>query len=658
MRVFIALVAAVTSAVSAWAARDSVPAWLTQAATAPVQVSVDGASAVVLLDEAVVEIGKDAVRTTRQRYAVRILSAEGRREARAVVPYSASSGKVQSLRGWLRRSSGSVVEYGKKQIVDVALNANALELYSDMRSQVLRAPESAVAVGDVFGFEAVYQERTIFTQCLWAFQGGLPVERSSFTLKLPPGWNVEARAFNHEAREPLIEGASRTWTLAQLPAPETEAYSPPPSAYIPMLALDLRPPAGDGAKLRLLEPRSWPELSGYFTPHYESASAADAALRNRAEELVAGRGSKWEQIQALARFAQQVNYISITLDAQRAGGMIPRPARDVHRLNYGDCKDKATLLRSLLASQGIRSHPAIVFAGEESHVREEWPSPFQFNHCILAIEVDETVGGTAVVEHPELGRLLYFDPTDEYTPPGRLDSGRLARHALLIAGERGGLVALPEEDAASDRLERRVKATLTAAGDIEGTIEEDFLGLNSNAVRSERRQRSASDYQKVIERWLARTLPAPRASRVDVDEDALAPRFSLGIDFSAIGYAKPMRDVLLVFKPVLVARRDHPVLRARERRQPLQIGPRSFRETSTISLPEGFKVDELPPAVDLRTSFGTYRARTSVEQHTLHVERSLEVNRCTLPPDQAGVVREFFEAILRAEQTPVVLERI
>jgi hypothetical protein len=640
------------------AARDSAPDWVARAAATPASVPVDGAAAVVLLDDALLDVGRDGTFTTRTRYIVQILTLEGRRHAQAFVPYSTGADKVQSVRAWLKRRSGAVTVYGKKEMADIALHTNALELYAESRAQVIRPEINTIAVGDVFAFESVIQERSIFAQRLWHFQGKLPVERSSFMLTLPPGWEVETRTFNHPALEPSGDGAARTWALERLPAPETEPFSPPASAYIPALAIDLRPPPSEAARLRLLGNMSWEALSVYFTKHYDAASEPDAALRARAQALTTGHDSSWERTKALARFAQQVNYISIVIDAGRAGGMIPRPARDVFRLNYGDCKDKATLLRSLLATQGITAHPAIVFAGDEAHVREEWPSPHQFNHCILAIEVDDDIDTPAAVTHPALGRLVYFDPTDELTPPGLLRSGSLASKALLLAGERGGLVTLPTGDSANDRLERVIRARIDGAGHVTGTIEEVFQGLTSSAVRAERRARSTTDYHKLIERWLARTLPTPTASRVEAVEDAAAPCFSLAIDFAAPGYGKPMRDVLLMFKPVLVARREHPVLTRTDRRLPLKIAPQSFRETSLIALPEGFRVDELPPPVDLQTTFGTYRARARVEDHHLHIERSLEVMRSTVPAAEAKTVKAFFESILRAEQTPVVLQRL
>ena len=44
---------------------------------------------------------------------------------------------------------------------------------------------------------------------VWRFQARLPVERSSFSIQLPPGWKLEAHVFNHEPVAPVVQGGSQ-----------------------------------------------------------------------------------------------------------------------------------------------------------------------------------------------------------------------------------------------------------------------------------------------------------------------------------------------------------------------------------------------------------------------------------------------------------------
>jgi hypothetical protein len=283
----------------------------------------------------------------------------------------------------------------------------------------------------------------------------------------------------------------------------------------------------------------------------------------------------------------------------------------------------------------------------------------QFNHCIIAIKVDETVNVPAVLAHPTLGHLVIFDPTDDSTPPGWLPRGDADGLGLVLAGAQGEVVHLPALRLEENRFERAVTARLEGDGALHGTMTERFYGNSSSAVRDEHKAVSETDYRTVVmERWLGRSLPSARVSRATVVDDFAAAKFSVEVDFESGSYGKMMRSTLLVFKPVLIARRDNTVLKKGKRTQPIVITPTSFSENTEISLPDGFAVDESFPAAELTSPFGHYAAHAELRGHQLHFQRSLELRAATLPPEDYEVARGFFEKVLQAEQSPVVLKRL
>ena len=85
-----------------------------------------------------------------------------------------------------------------------------------------------------------------------------------------------------------------------------------------------------------------------------------------------------------------------------------------------------------------------IFSGDPTYVREEWPSPQQFNHCIIAVKIGDETQAPTVVRHPGFGRLLIFDPTDDNTPVGDLPDHEQGSLALIIAGDAGALLRMPE----------------------------------------------------------------------------------------------------------------------------------------------------------------------------------------------------------------------
>lgn len=83
----------------------------------------------------------------------------------------------------------------------------------------------------------------------------------------------------------------------------------------------------------------------------------------------------------------------------------------------------------------------------------------------------------------------------------------------------------------------------------------------------------------------------------------------------------------------------------------------SFNETAIFDLPEGFAVDEVPDAVNLKTSFRKYSTSYEVKDGKLIFKRSLVTNRMVVPTEKYNAVRDFYSKIRDVEQSPVVLLR-
>jgi hypothetical protein len=116
-----------------------------------------------------------------------------------------------------------------------------------------------------------------------------------------------------------------------------------------------------------------------------------------------------------------------------------------------------------------------------------------------------------------------------------------------------------------------------------------------------------------------------------------------------------MQGRLLVFKPVVVGRREGIFLTENKRVYPVVLDSNAVKETAVFTLPAGFAVDELPDAVNLETSFGKYSTKYEVKDGKLYFSRSLTTNRATIEADKYDMVKDFYSKILAAEQSPVVL---
>ncbi len=635
----------------------STPPWLVPLLPQKATFDYGKANAAILLDEGVLEVANNGTFTTRTRNVVRILNSEGKKACVAVIPYNSGSDRVKSVQAWLIQPSGEITTYAKSQWADAAVFSSDRELYGEGRKLILSATDEAKP-GAVFAYEATVQNNAIDAQTIWFFQNELPVEKSSLTINLPEGWNARGRVFNHEPMAASENGRSRKWELSQLPSLVHEPFCPSFESVSPWLAVDILPPQ-TAKGIKRVSFTSWADITRHFSPIYEQASAASPEIKKKADELTASSGTSWERIRLLCRQAQKTTYISINLNAAEAGGYIPRSATEVLRCNYGDCKDKTTLLRALLRSQGIESYPLLVYSGNPDHVRPEWASPEQFNHCIVAIKIDDTVEpSSATLTHPTLGRLLIFDPTNEDVPPGLLPEEDIGGRGLILADSQDELVTLPINHPRNNRTERTITAVLKPDGSMEGTLSEKFSGLSAAEAHSEYVGKSPSDYRSTIERWLAASLSGVRATEVVARDNFDQAAFDLSLNFRAPTYAKSMHGVLLVFKPVVVARRSSIPVKKEKRKLPILVPPVFFSEKTQIELPAGFHIDESFPSIELKSDFGVYRATARLEgsNHVLF-ERSLEMNSAQIPAENYESVRSFFDKMFQAEQTPIVLSQ-
>ena len=375
----------------------------------------------------------------------------------------------------------------------------------------------------------------------------------------------------------------------------------------------------------------------------------------KAKELTAGTQSELEKIAAIARFSQDINYVSIQMGLGRGGGYQPHPATEVFAKSYGDCKDKANLMRAMLKAIGITAYPVSIYSGDRYYVRQEWPSPQQFNHCIIAIKVSDSVQAPAIIHHPKLGSLLIFDPTDNYTRLGDIPENEQGSLALLVAGDAGDIQRMPMSPPDANRTERSLNLELLSDGSILANIREEMTGDAATVARAEFRERTQDAYSKMIEAWVARNVRGAKIAKVDFKPDNAAGRSSLDVQFSAARYGQLTQGKLLVFNPTIVSRRNSIELTASARKLPILINSGAFTETLQLKLPAGFVVDEMPDAVDLKTDFGTYHAECVSKDGNLSYRRSLVTGNAMLPAERYGEVRKFFSSIQAFEQSPVVL---
>ena len=621
------------------------PEWLRTAAVTPAP----GAAAVVLVDDHTVIISSGGKMSSVRRFAVRINEQEGRSAAAIREVYVTGSDRVKGIRGWLLRPSAAPRELGGAARLDIALTGN--DVYNEVRARVMTATDE-VRPGDVFGAEVETESSLLFAQLEWPMQGRWPVLVARRTLTLPAGWRARSVTFNAAPLDGRTQGSSVVWEMRDLKEIPDEEDMPPASDLVPRLAVSVFAAPGQEVPGQF---DSWKEVAGWLAALSPARGSGADSIAAKARELTAGAATVLDKVTAIGRFVQRVQYVSIQTGLGRGGGYQPRAADLVLGRNYGDCKDKANLMRALLSAVGIQSYLVSVYSGDRNYVRPEWPSPQQFNHAIIAVSVPDSVRQSSVLAESPVGRLLVFDPTDEFTPLGFLPVHEQGSHALIVDGAAGALVRLPLAPEADHAVTRTVEGKLSDGGSLEAAVVERASGEHAARRRAMVAALEPSQYRQLTERRVAAGLKGGRV--VDLAHEAASgSEFVQRLTVAAERYAQPMGSLLLVSVPFELGEAA-PRNAAGQRRAPIEVAPRLVDETVRMILPAGVKVDELPAEVKVETPFGRYTLRYSVENGGFIAHRSLQVKRTTVAPADAAALGSFFERVRTADGTPVVLAK-
>jgi hypothetical protein len=177
-------------------------------------------------------------------------------------------------------------------------------------------------------------------------------------------------------------------------------------------------------------------------------------------------------------------------------GYKPYKAKDVMARRFGDCKDKAWLMKSLLRSLGIESHMVLVRTRRQGKVTAVLPSAALFDHAILYV--------------PKIDR--YLDATATYHSVHELPAQDQGASALLIAGKESRYVTLPVGRSSTNQFIKDFRFVQTEEGwDLAARME--FRGLYAAFARE--RFATAAQRKEKMEQMLNREYPGSQVGKVE-----------------------------------------------------------------------------------------------------------------------------------------------
>jgi hypothetical protein len=400
----------------------------------------------------------------------------------------------------------------------------------------------------------------------------------------------------------------------------------------------------------------WTAIGDWYTTLASPSARATSDLAAKAKELVAGQTDFTAKIQSIANYMQRnIRYVGIEIGI---GGLQPHSADDVFRNRYGDCKDKATLLRAMLESVGIHS-TWVLLDTRRGFVDPQIPS-IDGNHAIAAIEIPAGYTNPvlqSVVTTKSGKRYLIFDPTNEWIPIGQIPPYEQGGYGILTEGNQSQLIALPVMAPTADRIDDTIHAQLAADGSLEATVVEQRFGYSAERPRVTFTEGSQQQQRDYLEKRLRRDLDSVSIEKVAAEHSTdLSLPLELDYSFRVANYARSAGDLLLVRPRILGS--DAWALPRESRAWPIDLSAVQTRSDHIdVTLPPGYVVDELPDPVSLDTDFASYHSVVTADATSLHYSREYTVKQLQLDASRYDDVRKFGERVAYDEATSAVLKK-
>jgi hypothetical protein len=635
---------------ASWFGKDKqdLPQWGLDAAKTPTPAYVKDAATVILLDEYLETVDSDGRATERAREVIRILKPQGRKTA-CEVSYDVDE-KVNYFREWTIAADQKQYQAQDTDFIDVGDTSVPIML-STRKTRVVHPP--AGDVGAIIVCESEKSVEPYLQETVWEIQLSIPVVFQALEVDLPAGRSYSAAWHRFPPVKPVEVAPNHwRWELKDMPALDLRDVKSRPEWAA--LAARMSVQWGDAAVPGT--DNQWRAIGQWVTTLEANRPDPSPEITAQTQSLIAGAPDFYAKLSRITEYIQKnVRYFTVS---RGIGGLQANHAADIFRNRYGDCKDKTTLLISMLQVAGIHAF-YVPLDDRRGIVDPDVPSLIG-NHMITAIEVPADVQDPrlkAIAKAKDGKRYLIFDPTDERTPVGNLPSKEQGGYGILAAGASSQIVSLPVLDPDADSNEQKGNFTLAADGTLTGSIDTDHSGPEGADLRSIFKYTDEKERRAAFEKFIAETIAGVTLDSFSITEpSALDKPLGLHFKVTAHQYSHQAGSLLLVrtlyFRSYSLPFDDKP------RVYPIDLDATGrWRDSFDITIPPGYVIDETPDPVSIDVGFASYHSATTAKGNLLHYEREYIVRQVEIPPAKAADFRLLESTILADEKDSAVLKK-
>ncbi|MBI4972343.1 MAG: DUF3857 domain-containing protein [Candidatus Omnitrophica bacterium] len=607
-------------------------------ATSPAPEKYPQAGALVLYCDENIEITPTHTSRAELHYVVKILNERGKENfSETHIDYDSTYEKVELEYARTIKPDGEVLEVGSRHTRDVSKYLN-FPLYSNARAFIISFP--GVTAGSVIEYKLkVYNNQLINKKDFvlsYPLQSSEPIISANFNLKLPKDRPLQIKILNEKYNQfgsnlkPRVKEESGrlvySWQFKDIPQIIPESNMPPLVEVNPTILVSTF--------------TNWQEIYHWWWNLAEDKIEVDVAIKEKVRELTRNSSSPEAKARSIYSFcAKEIRYVAVEYGE---AGYEPHPASDIFKNKYGDCKDQAILLVTMLKEAGLSAWPVLIATKEYHNLNVDFPSVL-FNHCIAACNLND--------------KVIFLDPTAETCSFADLPSPDQARK-VLVCKEAGYKIE---------------ETPLFAAGH---NLSKQYVKIKINpdeTVEAEKSIFTHGLYDQAQRLWLLYTSP-------ELIEDTLKEAIQ-GVSIGAKLEKYEIKNLNDLNLPVLftytfkgpeyfttagrlrimpqLASLDVPLTGKEKRKYPIDFGLLDTEEIiSEIELPSSFVIKYLPEGLSVESPWLKIILEYKQIGNKIIFKQKTQIEKITVSTFEYPDFKVFLEALAKKIKQRIVLEKI
>jgi tetratricopeptide (TPR) repeat protein len=398
---------------------------------------------------------------------------------------------------------------------------------------------------------------------------------------------------------------------------------------------------------------SWEQVGAWYQSLQHDRLASTPAIQAKAAALTKGLTTDEDKIRAIFNdVALHTHYVGLDFGI---GRYQPHEADDVLSNEYGDCKDKHTLLAAELKAAGIEAWPVLISSSRE--LDPAMPSPAQFDHVITLV--------------PLGGKMMWMDSTAEVAPIGVLMAVLRDKQALAIPGSKPAYLVRTPADLPSPRvIQIQVEGKLSDQGLFTGHLAQTMDGDVGVLFRMGFRRVPQSQWKDLIENIAHSQGYAGDVSNPLVSEvEQISQPFNFSFDYTREKYYQwNDHDTSHWVSPPLPAMGGELAPGVKEKKPADEPELGSTGKTvylAKMQLPAGWSMTP-PENVDFKEDWFEYHAKYSFKDGTFTAERVALIKKTKLPLEdwekylalRRGMFEDWNRTVLISPSSQAVTEQM